>query len=292
MRDGWIKLHRKLQEKGFYKKPKYAHLWVHLLLEANHKPQEVMWNGKTMILKPGQFITGRKILALNSGINENSIQRMLDFFKNAHQIEQQTTNQNRLITILKWKQYQGNEQQNEQPVNNGRTTDEQQNEQRKNSQEVSSKRQIGNQQVISEQQNEQQMNNKTTKRVKKESNIKKEINKNKKEEEHIGDTKTVAVSKKIDFSKKQEKDYNARDLVAYFGKKFEETIGWEYNANFGKDGKIMKDLATQYKPEGVLDLIEEFFDMAKENEWVADKLEIGVFKSVVNKLLIRMKKEK
>ena len=110
--------------------------------------------------------------------------------------------------------------------------------------------------------------------------------------EHIGDTKTVAVSKKIDFSKKQEKDYNARDLVAYFGKKFEETIGWEYHANFGKDGKIMKDLATHYKPEGVLDLIEEFFDMAKENEWVADKLEIGVFKSVVNKLLIRMKKEK
>ena len=108
----------------------------------------------------------------------------------------------------------------------------------------------------------------------------------------IGDTKTVAVSKKIDFSKKQEKDYNARDLVAYFGKKFEETIGWEYNANFGKDGKIMKDLVAHYKPEGVLDLIEEFFDMAKENEWVADKLEIGVFKSVVNKLLIRMKKEK
>ena len=108
----------------------------------------------------------------------------------------------------------------------------------------------------------------------------------------IGDTKTVAVSKKIDFSKKQEKDYNARDLVAYFGKKFEEVIGWEYHANFGKDGKIMKDLATQYKPEGVLDLIEEFFDMAKENEWVADKLEIGVFKSMVNKLLIRMKKEK
>ena len=185
MRDGWIKLHRKLQEKGFYKKPKYAHLWVHLLLEANHKPQEVMWNGKTIMLKPGQFITGRKILALNSGIDESSIQRILHCFKNAHQIEQQTTNQNRLITILKWKQYQGNEQQNEQPVNNGRTTDEQQNEQRKNSQEVSSKRQIGNQQVISEQQNEQQMNNKTTKRVKKESNIKKEINKNKKEEDLV-----------------------------------------------------------------------------------------------------------
>ena len=111
------------------------------------------------------------------------------------------------------------------------------------------------------------------------------------EDKDMGDTKPVAVSRKIDLSKKQEKDYNARDLVAYFGKKFEETIGWEYHANFGKDGRIMKDLATQYKPEGVLDLIEEFFDMAKEDKWVADKLEIRIFKSFINKLLIRMKKE-
>ena len=45
--------------------------------------------------------------------------------KTEQQIEQQKTNKNRLITILRWKEYQGSEQQNEQQVNNKRTTSEQ-----------------------------------------------------------------------------------------------------------------------------------------------------------------------
>ena len=46
--------------------------------------------------------------------------------KNEHQIEQQTTSQNRLITIVSWNEYQKSEQPFEQQVNNKRTTSEQQ----------------------------------------------------------------------------------------------------------------------------------------------------------------------
>jgi len=126
MRDGWIKLHRRLQDKGFYKNSKYVHLWIHLLLKANHKPQEIMWDGKTFILQPGQFITGRKKIAEKTRINRSSVERILNYFKNEHQIEQQKTTKGRLITILKWKRYQGDEQQNEQQVSNKRATSEQQ----------------------------------------------------------------------------------------------------------------------------------------------------------------------
>jgi len=126
MQNGWIKIYRKMMDKGFYKNSKYVHLWVHLLLEATHKPKEVLWNGKTFILQPGQFITGRKKLAGKTKINQNSVERILNYFKNEHQIEQQTTNKNRLITILKWERYQGNEQLNEQQVSNKRATSEQQ----------------------------------------------------------------------------------------------------------------------------------------------------------------------
>lgn len=126
MKDGWVKVYRKMQDKGFYKNSKYVHLWVHLLLKANHKPREVMWNRKTFMLQPGQFITGRKKLGVDTRISETSIERILSFLENGHQIGQQKTNKYRLITILKWERYQEDGQQNGQQADNKRTTNGQQ----------------------------------------------------------------------------------------------------------------------------------------------------------------------
>ena len=57
--NGWIQIHRKIKEKAYYSKPQYLALWLHLLLSANHKPKEFLWNGETIKVKEGQFITGR-----------------------------------------------------------------------------------------------------------------------------------------------------------------------------------------------------------------------------------------
>lgn len=85
-----------------------------------------MFNGELHALQPGQFITGRKSLAKETGISESKCERLLTFFKTEQQIEQQKTNKFRIISILNWSEYQTSEQQNEQPVNNKRTTTEQQ----------------------------------------------------------------------------------------------------------------------------------------------------------------------
>jgi hypothetical protein len=103
---GWIKLHRKLTEKGYYKKSQYVHLWVHLLLKANHKPNEFMWNGETIIIKEGQLLTGRKELQKETGISESTLERILQMLENEHQIKQQKTNKFRIITVINWKNYQ------------------------------------------------------------------------------------------------------------------------------------------------------------------------------------------
>ena len=124
--DGWISIHRKIMKKGWYKKSDHFRLWIHLLLKANHKPNEFWFNGKNTIVKRGQFITGRKTLAIEIGISESKIERILNHFeKSEQQIEQLKTNRNRLITITNYNQYQTTEQQSEQPVNNKRTTSEQ-----------------------------------------------------------------------------------------------------------------------------------------------------------------------
>jgi hypothetical protein len=123
---GWVKVHRKLSEKAFYKKDsEKVHLWIHLLISASRGEREEILGGKPIKCSPGQFTTGRKQLSEDTGINESKIERILTYFeKIEQQIEQQKTSTNRLISILKWNEYQINEQQNEQLPNNDRTTSE------------------------------------------------------------------------------------------------------------------------------------------------------------------------
>lgn len=103
---GWIKLHRRLTQKAFYRRPYYLALWVHMLLSANHDEKEFIWNGSVIKVKKGQFITGRKQLSEQSGISESSVEDILRFLEKEQQIRQQKTNKYRLITILKWNEYQ------------------------------------------------------------------------------------------------------------------------------------------------------------------------------------------
>ena len=125
MEKGYIKLHRALLNNPIVKKPEYAWLWTTLLLKATHKEVSFIWNEEIVLLKPGQFITGRKQLSAETGISQSKVYRILKYLKNEQQIEQQTTNKYTTITILNWKKYQDNGQHVEQPVNNKRTTTEQ-----------------------------------------------------------------------------------------------------------------------------------------------------------------------
>jgi len=96
-----------------------------MLLEASHAERKVMWNGREMLLKPGQFITGRRKMAVDSQLHESKIERILKCFEIEQQIEQQKSNTSRLISILNYKKYQDLEQHFEQQMNNKRTTSEQ-----------------------------------------------------------------------------------------------------------------------------------------------------------------------
>ena len=120
---GWIKLHRSILEKGWIKKPEYVQLWVVLLLMASHDNREYFWNGKTVKLKSGQLITGRKALSEKTGISQTTIERILKCFESEHQIGQQKTSTSRLISILNWSKHQQVGQQSGQQTDNGRTTD-------------------------------------------------------------------------------------------------------------------------------------------------------------------------
>jgi len=118
MENGWVKIHRQIKSKGYYKKSAYIHLWVHLLLSANHEPKEFMWNDQIIIVKDGQLITGREQLSEQTGIPPTTIERILEMLESEHQIGQQKTTKYRLITIVNWGKYQKVDSE----VDNKRTT--------------------------------------------------------------------------------------------------------------------------------------------------------------------------
>ena len=123
---GYIKMHRSLMDKGYYLKSEYVHLWLHLIYKATYTKREFMFNDKIEVLQPGQFITSRNKLSIETGIEESKIERILNVFKTEQQIEQQSRNKFRIISILNWNEYQNLEQQNELEMNSKRTASEQQ----------------------------------------------------------------------------------------------------------------------------------------------------------------------
>ncbi len=118
MNSGYIKLHRKILDNPLVMKSSdHFAIWMYLLLNAAHKKYDTLIGSERVTLNPGQLVTGRKKIAKDLKINESKVQRILKLFENCQQIEQQTNNLCRVISILKWDDYQQSNIQ----LNNERT---------------------------------------------------------------------------------------------------------------------------------------------------------------------------
>lgn len=126
MKKGWVSIHRKIWEWPYAQDAEYLSVWLFLLTHAAHQPYDVIFNGSRIKLQIGQLIVGRDFISEKTKVSSSKVQRILKKLEIEQQIEQQTTNKNRLISILNWGLYQKSEQQSEQQLNNKRTTNEQQ----------------------------------------------------------------------------------------------------------------------------------------------------------------------
>jgi hypothetical protein len=121
MDDEHIKLFPKLIDSSFFRSSEQVHLWIYILLMANHKETKMIVNGVKMTVFPGQFVTSRLKMAADTGIHESTIERILKTFKIEQQIEHRNLITSRLITITNWDAYQNSEQQIEHRSNTVRT---------------------------------------------------------------------------------------------------------------------------------------------------------------------------
>lgn len=129
--EGWIKIHRRITESGFWTDSNAVHLWIHLLITATYSSKKTLFNGRIVELKEGQLITGRKKLSAETGISEQIIRKWLELFEINQQITIEKTNAGSCISIINYKNYQQDNQQkpikktNNQPTTNQQPTNDQ-----------------------------------------------------------------------------------------------------------------------------------------------------------------------
>lgn len=101
--NGYIKLHRTLQEWGWYKDQNVKGVFLHLLINARHT--KGAWMGQQLL--PGQLISGRNSLANDIGITAQNVRTALGKLKSTNEITIKSTKHYSLITIVNWAVYQG-----------------------------------------------------------------------------------------------------------------------------------------------------------------------------------------
>lgn len=112
---GFIKVYRSLQECSFKRDPNKVALWVHMLLEASHKPFKTVLGGKTVELQAGQFISGNRDLEKETGVSVQSIKTAIKFFEREEMLVRSTGKDGTVFTVLKYESYQAKKSEKTNP---------------------------------------------------------------------------------------------------------------------------------------------------------------------------------
>lgn len=120
--DGFIKLYRKMTQWGWYKDQNTKDVFLHLLLEACYEPCYF----RNIQLEIGQVATTVREIKEKTGINEQPIRTSLKKLISTNEITIKTTNKYSVITLLNYAEYQGTNNQFNNPLtNNQQTTNKQ-----------------------------------------------------------------------------------------------------------------------------------------------------------------------
>lgn len=103
---GFALLHRKIMDLPFYKDAEASHLWVHLLLRANHEQTLVSTDVGDVICERGEFVTGRNTLAMETGLTADRVKSLLRKFQNLGMITTKSNNRFTVLKVVKYDEYQ------------------------------------------------------------------------------------------------------------------------------------------------------------------------------------------
>ena len=115
---GWIKLHRKFLDWEWFNKSESVHLFLYMLLKANHKDGK--WQG--IDVKRGQFISSLGNISNATGLSIQVIRTNLKRLEKTNEISIKSTSQFTIVTICKYESYQEETEQPNKPLTSDQQT--------------------------------------------------------------------------------------------------------------------------------------------------------------------------
>ena len=118
--NGFVKIHRKLIQWGWYQDNVVKGVFLHLLLTASFKDSP--WRGR--IIHAGQVVIGSQRMADDLGFTRQQVRTALTKLESTGEITIESTNKYTIVTVVNWEEYQVLEtdtkiqvyKQNEQPT--------------------------------------------------------------------------------------------------------------------------------------------------------------------------------
>lgn len=128
MTEGWIRLHRSIQDHWLWKdKPfSYGQAWMDLLMMVNHKEGKVLMDGTLITVPAGSVITSEMKLSERWGWGRTKTRNFLKMLEADSMIVKKTNSKRTAINVVNWGKFQTPRTANEQVTYSRRTGDEQQ----------------------------------------------------------------------------------------------------------------------------------------------------------------------
>ena len=135
---GWIKIHRKFLDWEWFNKSEAVHLFLYMVLKANHKDNK--WQGNDV--KRGQFISSLGNISSATGITIQQIRTILKKLEKTNEIKVKSTRQFTIVTICKYECYQDEEETTNKPTTNHQQTTNKQSTTNKNEKKEKNEKEV------------------------------------------------------------------------------------------------------------------------------------------------------
>ena len=135
-KEGWIKLHRKIQDCYLWSDKPYdkARAWIDLLLCAMHHDKKLLIDGNVVVISRGSFLTTRGKLAEKWGWSLKKVDKYLKLLENEKMVTTKRTPKGTTLTIVNYEEYQivGTTEDTPKDITEGTTEDTTEDTQNKN----------------------------------------------------------------------------------------------------------------------------------------------------------------
>ena len=116
MKEGWIALHRKIQDCEIWSNSQPFDMrsaWIDLILLANHRDANIVFDYKPMTVKRGQYLTSVRKLGIRWSWSKNRTLKFLRLLEELGMVHRESNNQRTLLTIVNYSDYQDVQDTNE-----------------------------------------------------------------------------------------------------------------------------------------------------------------------------------